>query len=68
MPAVTLLSKPKGEPIASHPFADLEQSKDHRCARSAEFGAVDLDQGDVGALVDAEHACLEFALVAQLDS
>ena len=67
MPAVTVFSKPNGEPIAT------THSPTRRRVGSPNFTAgsvpvvLDLDQRDVGALVGADHLGLEFALVGELD-
>ena len=64
MPAVTVFSKPNGEPIATthSPTLSLVGSPKlhHRQA-----GGVDLDQRDVGAPVGADHLGLELALVGE---
>jgi hypothetical protein len=64
MPAVTLFSSPKGEPMA------ITHSPTFRRFTSPIFTkgrpvALDLHHRDVGALVEADDARLQFALVGQ---
>jgi hypothetical protein len=65
MPALALLSKPKGEPMASthSPTRVLAALP----ILTGQVLGVDLQNGDVAGLVEAEDLGLEFALVGQLD-
>ena len=65
MPAVTVFSKPNGEPIATTHSPD---PADVRVAEAHDRQPVrlDLEQRDVGAAVGADHLRLELALVGQL--
>jgi hypothetical protein len=63
---VTVFSKPKGEPIASTPFADAQvldvaQRDDGKVLR------FDLEHRDIRLGVGAQHLGAEFAPVGQLD-
>jgi hypothetical protein len=66
MPAVTLFSKPNGEPMAT-----THSPTRVRCrvaeANDRQIVGVDAQHGDVGQLVEADDLGLEFALVGQLD-
>ena len=66
MPAVTVFSRPNGEPIAiTHsPTFSLRDVAD---AHERQAGRLDLDQRDVGALVGADGLGLELALVGERD-
>jgi hypothetical protein len=64
MPAVTLLSKPNGEPIATthSPTLRTPGSPKRTVGRA---GGLDLDQRDIGSLVGTDDPRLELTLVGQ---
>jgi hypothetical protein len=66
MPAVTVFSRPKRRADGHDPFADLEPVHVADLHRR-QAGGLDLHHGHIGALVRADDAGLELALVGQRD-
>jgi hypothetical protein len=64
MPAVTLLSKPNGEPIATTHSPTLRTPGSPKRNRW-QAGGLDLDQRDIGSLVSTNDPGLELTLVGQ---
>ena len=54
MPAVTVFERPKGAADGEHPVADLRAVGVAQLDGGQRFLGVDLDDGDVGVLVDAD--------------
>ena len=57
----------EGRADGNDPLAHLEPRRVAELHDGQGAGGLDLDQRHVGALVGADHACLEIALVGQLD-